>query len=116
LKRRRQEIYLILGPLRCLSLGHTGRATHSGDNRSPRSINSIVGRLLSLGLLPIVGIRFLFLGEQPCHRGLRRRSAAVQLADVGAVREHYRCADVRNIRERSLYNGHPPSGPGGHLG
>ena len=49
-----------------------------------------------------MGIRFLFLGEQLCHGGLWRRSAAVQLADVGAVREHYRCVDVRNIRERSL--------------
>jgi len=37
---------VILGPLRCLSLGLTGRATHRGDNRSARSINSIGGRLL----------------------------------------------------------------------
>jgi hypothetical protein len=70
-----------------------------------------VGRLLSLALLPVVGSCFLFLGQQLCHGGLWRRSAAVELADVGTVGEHHRCIDVRNIRERSLYYGHPPSGP-----
>jgi hypothetical protein len=57
----------------------------------------------------------LFLGQQLCHGGLWRRSAAVELADVGAVGEHHRCIDVRNIRERSLYYGHPPSGPRGPI-
>ena len=75
------------------------------------SINSIVGRLLSLALLPVVGIDFLFLGQQLCHGGLWRRSATVKLANVGAVGEHHRCTYVRNIRERSFYYGHPPGGP-----
>ena len=58
--------------------------------------------LLSLALLPFVGICFLLLGLQLYHRGLRRRGSAAKLAGVGAAREHYRRVNVRNIRKRSV--------------
>jgi hypothetical protein len=63
----------------------TGGATHSCGDRFARSINSVLGRLLSLALPTVVGICCLLLGRQLCHRGVWRRSPAVQLAHVGPV-------------------------------
>jgi hypothetical protein len=76
-----------------------------------RSADSVVGELLSLALLTVVGICVLLLGEQLCHRGVWRRSPAVQLADVRTAGEHYRRIDVWNLGQRPVCNCDPPCQP-----
>ena len=75
----------VAGDLRAVSLYRTGGGTHSRGDRFARCTNSLLGRLLSLALFTFVGICSLFFGQQLCHRGLRRGSPAIKLADVGAA-------------------------------
>jgi hypothetical protein len=85
--------------------------THSRDNRSAWSIDSILGELLSPALFLVLGLRALLLGKQLRHGGLRRRSLTVKLANAGAARKHYRRLDVRNIRQPTVCDCDPTRQP-----
>jgi hypothetical protein len=76
-----------------------GRAIDNSDGRSARTRDSVVGELLSLLLLPILGVCLVLFGKQLRDGWLWRCDPPIEVADVGATREHDGRADVRNIRE-----------------
>lgn len=88
-----------------------GRALDSSYSRSARTGDSLVGKLLSLVLSPVVGVCLLLFGKQLRDGWLWRRDPAFEVADVGAAREHHRRIDVRNICKSSVCDCHAARRP-----
>ena len=85
--------------LRTLSLRGFCREIYNSSDCFARIPDSAVGGMLSLVLLPRLGLCSLLLREQLLDGWLWRYHASTELADVGATGEHCRSLDVRNFRE-----------------
>ena len=96
---------------RAVTLYCAGRAINNSGNRSARAGDSVVGELLSVALLPFMGVCLLLLRKQLGDGWLWRRDPPFKVADIGATREHYWRIDVRNIRKPSVCDRHPARRP-----
>lgn len=85
--------------LRTLSLHGFCREVYNSSDHFARIPDSAVGGMLSLALLPRLGLCSLLLREQLLDSWLWRYHASTELADVGATGEHRRRLDVRNFCE-----------------
>ena len=89
-----------------VSLRRTRHANHGSCHHSARNRHSAVGELLSLALLPVLGISFLLFGEQLCDRWIRGCDPSIKVATAGPAREYGRHADVRSLHWTSVRRGH----------
>ena len=85
--------------LRTLLFRGFRREIYNSSDRSARMPDTAVGGMLSLVLLPQLGLCSLLLRKQLLDSWLRRYHASTELADVGATGEHCWRLDVRNFRE-----------------
>jgi hypothetical protein len=92
-----------LGPFHTAALG---RAIDNTDGRSALVRDSVVGGLLSVGLLLVLGLCVLLFGKQLHDRWLWRCDPAIEVAHVGPPREHDGGVDVRNIGKSSVCHRH----------
>ena len=68
-----------------VSLRCTRHGNYSCRHRAARNRYSSMGKLLSMALPPLLGIGFLFFGEQLCNSGIRGRRASVEVAPLGPL-------------------------------
>ncbi len=70
-----------------------------------------MGVLVSLAVLPVLGVCDLFLGKQLHDGWLWRRRPTVDVANVGPTGEHRRSIDVRSICKPSVCDRYAAPGP-----
>jgi hypothetical protein len=93
--------------LRTVSLRDVCREIYNSSDRFARIPDSAVGGMLSLGVLPVLGVCSLLLRKQLLDSRVRRYHAPGELADVGATGKHCRRVDVRNFREHFVRDRYP---------
>lgn len=97
--------------LRTFSLCDFCREIYNSSDRFARIPDSAVGGMLSLVLLPVLGLCSLFLRKQLLDSRVWRYHAPTELADVGAAGEHCRRVDVRNFHKHFVRDRYPTRRP-----
>jgi len=92
---------------RSVDVGCPHDPLHDRDGCLAHSANSIVGRLLSLAISSIMGVRVLFFGHQLLDRWIRGHCSPESVANLGTNGERYGRPDVWYIGERPVCHRDP---------
>jgi hypothetical protein len=83
------------------SVRRTRHANYASCHRLTWNRHSAMGWLLQVAMPPLLGIGFLFFGQQLCDCW-RRCNASVEVAPARSARKHGRYADVRGLNWPSV--------------
>ena len=89
-----------------VSFRGVSRAIYNSSDRFARTADSAVGELLSLALLPVLGIRVVLLCNQLRNSWVWRCDPPVEVADVRATREHHWRVVAWNIGKPLVFDRH----------
>ena len=90
-----------------MDVGGSYDPLHDGDGCPAHSANCVVGRVLSLVVSSIMGVRFLFFGQQLLDGWIRGHCSPESVANLGTNGERYGRADVWHIGKRPVCHRNP---------